>query len=499
MSDQALRRIAIVGGGTAGWMAAAVLSRALPRDVAIELVESEQIGIVGVGEATIPPIRLINQYLGIDEDEFIRATQGSFKLGIQFNGWDQPQGSYLHAFGDIGQMHGLLPFHQLWLRARAEGVASDLWSYSLNSVAAFDNRFARLGPQQTQPAGGLPHAFHFDASLYAQFLRTLSERQGVKRTEGRVVDVALDGESGFIRQLSLEGGRSIEADLFIDCSGFRGLLIEQALQAGYEDWTEWLPCDRAVAVPCAHGDALRPYTQATARTAGWQWRIPLQHRVGNGHVYCSQFMSEDEATAILLDNLEGEALAEPRPLRFITGYRKRFWHRNCISLGLASGFMEPLESTSIHLVQTAISRLLRLLPDGQMSPALRDEYNRQTRHEFERIRDFLILHYHANGRVGEPFWDQRRQMSVPDSLQARMDAFRANGVVMREADELFTEGSWLQVLLGQGVEPQSHNRMADGLDRDELSAYLNSLRKAVRRQAHQLPTHRQFIEAIAVA
>ena len=493
MTESAVRKVLVVGGGTAGWMAAAVLARAFGQALKIELVESDAIGIVGVGEATIPQIRLINQFLGIDENAFVSATQGSFKLGIQFNGWHHPEGSYLHAFGDVGRGLGLVPFHQIWRRGRAEGLGADFWDYSLNTRVAMANRFARLERQQTEPLDAINYAFHFDASLYARYLRGLAEQMGVKRTEGRIEEVLLDGESGAIDRVRLDHGRELAADFFIDCSGFRGLLIEQALEAGYEDWTEHLPCDRAVAVPCAHGGPLRPYTQATARKAGWQWRIPLQHRVGNGLVYCSRFMDEDEATQTLLDHLEGELLAEPRPLRFVTGHRKRFWHRNCVALGLASGFMEPLESTSIHLIQSGISRLLNLFPSRGLDPALAAEYNRQTRQEFEFIRDFLVLHYHANGRHGEPFWDERREQPISERLRSRMSLFKRDGVVSRSADELFTEGSWLQVLLGQCGEPEQVHPLARAMPARQVSEVLQVLKTRVEQITATLPGHEQFL------
>jgi tryptophan halogenase len=495
MSNYETRRVVIVGGGTAGWMTAAVLARAFGRALEIVLIESEQIGTVGVGEATIPQIRLINRYLGLDEDDFVRATRGSFKLGIQFNGWDRSGGSYLHAFGDIGRGLGVVPFHYIWRRGMAEDHAEDLWAYSLNTVAAMDNRFARIGPGDAEPLSGIHYAFHFDASLYARYLRNHAENMGVRRIEGRIDDVVLDGESGLIDRVRLDDGGEIEGDLFVDCSGFRGLLIEQTLQAGYEDWTGHLPCDRAVAVPCAHGGPMRPYTQATAQPAGWQWRIPLQHRVGNGHVFCSRYMSDDEATQILLDNIEGEALAEPRVLRFVTGHRKRFWYRNCVALGLAAGFMEPLESTSIHLIQSGIDRLLRLFPDANFDTALVEEYNRQTREEFESIRDFLILHYHANGRHGEPFWDERRNAEIPERLARRMALFAHQGVISRSADELFTEGSWLQVLQGQCGMPSQVHPLAAALPDSRVREALEVLGQAVRQTRKRMPAHEAFITA----
>lgn len=493
MTEGAIGKVLIVGGGTAGWMAAAVLSRAFGGSLEIALVESEQIGIVGVGEATIPQIRLLNQYLGIDEDQFIRATQGSFKLGIQFEGWDRPNGAYLHAFGDVGRALGAVPFQAIWQRGLALGIRSGLWDYSLNAAAAAANRFARFSPAETQPLNGIVHAFHFDASLYARFLRSISEQAGVKRVEGRIVDVELDAESGHVNAVCLDDERRLQADLFIDCSGFRGLLIGQALGVDYLDWSDWLPCDRALALPSAHGAMMRPFTQAMARSAGWQWRIPLQHRVGNGYVYCSRFISDDEAAATLLANLEGEALDEPRALHFLTGRRRKFWHRNCLALGLSSGFLEPLESTSIHLIQSGISRLLTMFPDRQFDQALIDEYNRASIREFEGIRDFLILHYHANGRHGEAFWDERRGLEIPESLVQRMTLFARHGLVSRQADELFTEGSWLQVLLGQCGVPERVPALAAAMHPDQVGEVLNVLAAAVQRNLQRMPEHAEFI------
>ena len=497
--QQPITSIAIVGGGAAGWMAAAVLSRALGREVAITLVESEEIGIVGVGEATIPQIRLINQFLGIDEDAFIRATKGSFKLGIEFNNWARLGDSYIHAFGDIGMPLGLLPFHHYWLRARAAGSDASLWDHSINARAAAEDRFARMEKIGASRLGGVKWAFHFDAALYAQFLRREAQGRGVVRVEGKIRAVEKNAETGFIEAVVLESGARVAAEFFIDCSGFRGLLIEGALADGYEDWTRYLPCDRAVAVPCAHGGRFRPYTQATARKAGWQWRIPLQHRVGNGHVFSSAHLSEDEATAILLENLEGEALAEPRTLRFTTGMRKSMWVRNCVALGLASGFMEPLESTSIHLIQSGISRLVNMFPDRSFDPALIAEYNRQQRFEFERIRDFLILHYHANEREDSEFWKACRAMAVPDALAAKIDLFRASGRIYREHEELFTETGWLQVLIGQRVTPRSYHPVADTLPQKDLDGFLKDIRTLIARAAAEMPPHAEFIARIAGA
>ncbi len=495
-SDQAvckIRTVLIVGGGTAGWMAAAVLSKALGKQVSIRLIESDEIGAIGVGEATIPQIHHINRFLGFDENDFIRNTQASFKLGIQFNNWTRPGDSYLHAFGDIGMPLGLIPFHHYWLRARASGDKNSLWDYSINSAAAMQNRFARMERVGSSKLTGTRYAYHFDAGLYAQYLRRFAEAHGVQRSEGKIVDVALDGESGFIKTVRLENGDEIGADFFIDCSGFRGLLIEGALKAGYEDWTHWLPCDRAVAVQCEHGGVFRPYTQATAQQAGWQWRIPLQHRVGNGHVYCSQFMTDQEAKDILLRNIEGKPLADPRVIRFTTGMRNRMWVKNCVALGLASGFMEPLESTSIHLIQSAISRVVSMFPDTRFDPALIEEFNRQSRFEFERIRDFLILHYHANGRDDSDFWKECRAMSVPDALNAKVDLFRTTGRIYREHEELFTETGWLQVMLGQNITPERYHPIADALSEDQLNEFLNNIRILIERAVGPMQSHKDFI------
>ena len=493
MTESRIRNIVIVGGGTAGWMTAALLSRTFGNAMHITLVESEQIGTVGVGEATIPQIRLINRYLGLDENEFLAATQGSFKLGIRFDGWTRPGHSYIHAFGEIGRGLDILPFHQLWLRARREGMHRPLWDFSINAEAAANNVFGRMEPGQGSIPSGINYAFHFDASLYAAFLRKYAEQRGVRRIEGKVNDIQLDGENGHVRQLQLESGQLVSGQLFIDCSGFRGLLTEHALKTGYEDWTHCLPCDRAAAVPCKRTEPLQPVTRAIARKAGWQWRIPLQHRTGNGYVYCSRFISDDEAVATLLENLDGEVAGEPRLLRFTTGHRKRFFNRNVLAIGLAAGFMEPLESTSIHMIQSGISRLITLFPDAGFDPVLIDEYNRQTKFEFECIRDFLILHYHANGRVGEPFWEERLAMEIPASLRHRMHLFRNGGHIVREADELFTEQSWLQLMIGQGIDPQGFHPAGHRIPADELADFIRQGRRAVKRAALQLPGHDEFL------
>jgi len=490
---KSIRKVVIVGGGTAGWMAAATLSRAMGPLLDIELVESDQIGTVGVGEATIPQIRLLLGMLGIDEHDFLARTQGTIKLGIRFLGWSRPGDSYIHAFGAVGRALGMLEFHHYWLRGRADGLGDELWHYSLNAATAFENRYDRFDSFGETGLTGLVHAYHFDASLVAKYLREYSERRGVTRTEGRIVDTRLDGVTGHIESLMLEGGGSVTGELFIDCSGFRGLLIEEALATGYEDWRHWLPCDRAAAVACATTDPLLPYTQAFARQAGWQWRIPLQQRTGNGHVYCSDHVSDDEAIATLMDNLDGEALGEPRVLSFTTGRRKRFWNRNCIALGLASGFLEPLESTSIHLVQSGLSRLINLFPAAEFGADIVDEYNRQCAYEFERVRDFIILHYHANERDDTPFWIDRREMAVPDTLAQRIELFRSSARIREDAEDLFKAVAWLQVMLGQRIVPDCYHPLADLLDDGQLRQFLGDIGRVIAHKAGTFPTHRQYV------
>jgi tryptophan halogenase len=498
MNESAVRRVVIVGGGTAGWMAAALLARGLGRACEICLIESAEIGTVGVGEATIPQILHINAFLGIDEDELMRFTHGTYKLGVQLNDWGRVGDSYLHAFGDVGLPLGLLPFHHYWLRSRAQGDTHSLWAYSLNAAAAASNKFARLDKVGNSPLGGIRYAYQFDAARYARYLRERIPDGAVKRVEGKVVEVKLRGEDGFVESLRLERGEIVAGDFFIDCSGFRGLLIEGALKTGYENWQHWLPCDRALAVASARAVPMRPYTQAFARTAGWQWRIALQHRTGNGHVYCSSLISDDEAAAQLLANLESEPLEDPRPLRFVTGMRKLQWNRNCLALGLAAGFMEPLESTSIHLVQSGIARFLGMFPDRHCDPLLVETYNRQTRFEYERVRDFLILHYKATERDDTPFWRQCGAMDVPEALTRRIGLFRRTGLIFREADELFTETGWLQVLLGQWIEPAHYQPLADALEESKLQAFLSDIRTLVNRTVERLPMHDDFVAKTCV-
>ena len=477
--------IVIAGGGTAGWMVAAALGRFLERGFRIRLVESDAIGTVGVGESTIPQMRLFNQALGLDEDAVLRACGGTFKLGIEFVGWSAPGERYMHAFGDVGRDVGMASFQHYWLRARGLGLAGPLGDYALNEIAARTGRMHRGAPVTGASVPAMPYAFHLDAGLYAGWLRRFAGARGVERTEGRIVAVERDGESGDVAALTLESGEQVAGDLFIDCTGFRGLLIEEALGAGFESWGHWLPCDRAIALPTAAAPP-RPYTQAIAQAAGWRWRIPLQHRTGNGHVYASSFVDDDAATATLLAGVEEAPLGEPRQLRFSAGRRRRAWVGNVVAIGLSSGFLEPLESTSIHLIQSAISRLLKLLPGHRIPDATRAEYNRQTDFEIEGIRDFLILHYHLNSRP-EPFWQAVRAQPLPDSLRAKIDLYRSSGQIVREHEELFTEVGWLQVLEGQGVHADAWSPHADMIPERDLTEFMTTIPALYQREAAQYP------------
>ena len=490
--QEPLQSLVICGGGTAGWMAAAALAKTLRGKVQIRLVESEEIGTVGVGEATIPMIRRFNQVLEIDEDEFLRATHGTIKLGIEFVNWGQVGDRYMHGFGRLGPDLWAVPFDQYWQKQYQAGKAKDLGDYALSRVAAYEHKFMRpRADLEGSPLADIHYAFHFDASLYAQYLRQKAEAWGVQRVEGKVVEV--EQADGLVQALRLQSGERVAADLFVDCSGFRGLLIEEALKTGYDDWTHLLPCDRALAVPCSNAPRLLPYTRSTAHRAGWQWRIPLQHRIGNGHVYCSQYMSDDEATAILLQNLDGEPLADPRPIKFKTGMRKKAWNGNVVALGLACGFMEPLESTSIHLIQTGIQRLLDFFPNKAMSAPDVDEFNRQARWEWERIRDFIVLHYHVNQRSDSPFWQHCQALDVPATLKARMALYEAHGRIVREGNELFAEVGWLQVMHGQNLRARGYQPLVDVVPEPDIQAYLDNVAQVMRKCADFMPTHEAFI------
>jgi tryptophan halogenase len=492
--------IVIVGGGTAGWMTAAALSKVLTPSHVIRLVESDEIGTVGVGEATIPMIKLFNQALDLDENDFIRETRGSFKLGIEFVNWGRIGDSYIHGFGKIGQDLGLLPFYQYWLKMHQAGKAGPLDDYSINTLACRHDRFMPpLADRPNSPLADIAYAYHFDAGLYARYLRRYAEARGVRRIEGKVAQVEQRSEDGFVEAVVLESGERVAGQLFIDCSGFRGLLIEQTLKTGYIDWTHWLPCDRAVAVQCESKAALTPYTRSTAREAGWQWRIPLQHRVGNGYVFSSAHISEDEATATLLRNLEGEAIVDPRPLRFVTGKRKKFWHHNVVAIGLSSGFMEPLESTSIHLIQSAIARLTAFFPHAGFDQADIDEFNAHSDVEFDRIRDFLILHYHATERDDTPFWNHVRTMDVPETLRRKMDLFLSNGRIFRDGNELFAEPSWMQVMFGQRMRPRGYHPLVDVYTEEKIAEYMAGVRGVIGNCVRAMPLHADYIAKACAA
>lgn len=487
-----IRSIVIVGGGTAGWMTAAALANAVRTGCTITLIESEEIGTVGVGEATIPPIRTFNEMLGIDENDFVRATQGSFKLGIEFVGWGAADSRYFHPFGTYGRNFDTVPLHQYWLAARAAGNAPALQDLCMAWAAASQGRFDRPVADQRSVLSTYEYAYHFDAGLYARYLRTYAEQRGVTRIEGKVATVQQHGETGFVTSVTMDDGRSIGGDLFVDCSGFRGLLIEGALQTGYQDWSHWLPCDRAVAMPCARVGELLPYTRSTARTAGWQWRIPLQHRTGNGYVYCSSFISDDDAAADLAASLDGRALAEPRPLRFATGRRNLFWNKNVVAIGLSGGFMEPLESTSIHLIQAAIAKLIALFPDRDFDPLVIDEYNRIAINEFERIRDFLILHYKLTRRDDGELWRYCAAMEVPDTVTWKIEHFRRHGRLLARDADLFGPPSWLAVHVGQGNIPQGGDPLLPLRGADQAD-YLRKLATALASAAQTLPGHADYI------
>lgn len=494
MDNTSIKKILIVGGGTAGWMSAAILLHSLGKNYHIQLIESDEISTVGVGEATIPSIITFNALIGIDENEFMRETQATFKLGIQFKNWGQQGDSYIHGFGSMGFDTGLVNFHHYWLKMHQAGRARRLDDYSINLLACEHNKFIRANAENpNSPLAHIRHAFHFDAGLYARYLRKYCEKLGVMRTEGKIARVETHAETGFVTSVTMDSGDVHSADLFIDCSGFRGLLIEQTMQTGYDDWSHWLPCDSAVAVPCESVTPLLPYTRSTAHSAGWQWRIPLQSRIGNGHVYSSHFMGQDQASSILLGNLDGKPLADPRLIRFVTGKRKQFWNKNVVAIGLASGFMEPLESTSIHLIQQGIVRLTELFPNQGFNQADRDEYNRQCTIEFEQIRDFIILHYHATQRTDSDFWNYCRNMGIPDSLKHKVELFRANGRIFHSNGELFSEPSWLQVMIGQHIKPQGYHPLVDNTATESIATMMANVKLVTQNVVKTMPKHQDYI------
>jgi tryptophan halogenase len=496
MNPQRIDKVVIVGGGTAGWMAAAAMAKiigALP-GISIELIESEAIGTVGVGEATIPQIVLFNAMLGLDEMEFMRETHATYKLGIEFVDWTRIGHRYIHPFGFYGLDMMGIEFHHHWLKGRLAGDTTVLDAYSIAAVAANANKFRPPTPEQPKsPLAKLGYAFQFDAGLYARFLRKYAEKRGVRRVEGRIVEVEQNPESGFVTALRLENGTRVEGELFIDCSGFRSLLLGQTLGVPFVDWSKWLPNDRAVAVPCRLGPDRKPLTRVTARTSGWQWNIPLQHRVGNGHVYCSAHIGEDEATEFLLANLEGEPLASPNQLRFTAGHRAKAWDKNVVALGLAGGFLEPLESTSIHLVQSGIARLMTLFPTRDFGAREIERYNRLTQQEYVDIRDFLVLHYSATERDDSDYWNYCRNIEPPAGLADKLAMFRSSGRVFREHNELFTETSWEAVLVGQGIKPGGYHPVADLLPDDETLRRLASIRGTIAQTVAAMPTQEKFL------
>lgn len=496
MNNQTIKNIVIVGGGTSGWMTAAALSKTIGCQTHnITLVESEQIGTVGVGEATIPMISLFNNnVMGFDENEFVRETNATFKLGIEFVNWRKQGHSYFHPFGLLGVDMDGISFMHYWMRWQKAGGSLDYSKFNAETEAARVFKFMRTAPQVgAKLMPDINYAYQFDASLYAVYLRKHAERCGVKRIEGKITEVKQDPSSGYIQAVVLENGEQVQGDFFIDCSGFRGLLIEQTLNAGYADWSHWLPVNRALAVPCESAGELLPYTRATAQEAGWQWRIPLQHRTGNGYVYSSEFISDDEASSKLLERLDGKAQAEPRPLRFVTGMRKKCWEKNCLAIGLASGFLEPLESTSIHLVQVSISKLLTMFPRDGFSDILIKRYNAEMEFEYDNIKDFLIAHYKITEREDTPFWRYVKNMSIPDSLAEKLEIFRTRGEVMARQSELFKETSWFAVLVGQGLMPEAYHPIADSISEDDLRLRLTKIRTGVQNRVNSMPKHADYI------
>jgi tryptophan halogenase len=498
MTKGAVQRIVIAGGGTAGWMTAVALSHAFGRrPLKITLVESADIGTVGVGEATIPALHYFNSTFGIDQREFIAESKGTFKLGIEFVDWGDIGRKYIHPFAPYGRDLSNIFFHQLFLKhARAQagrGTTIRIDDYNICCVAAQGGRFKHPVSGESGLAGSLRYAFHFDASLYAKYLRRLSEAKGVQRIEGRIVSVRQNSGTGHIESLILDDGQRIEGDLFVDCTGQRALLIGETLGSGFEDWSRWLPCDSAIAVQSAHIAPPVPYTRSSADAAGWRWRIPLQHRMGNGYVYSSAHIDHEEAERRLLASLEGMPLASPRRIPFRTGRRKKFWIGNCVAVGLAAGFLEPLESTSIHLIQTAVLKLLALFPDLRFDQAEIDAFNRHTVGEYERTRDFLILHYKITQRSDTPFWRYCSAMDVPDAVRETIELFESSGRMLISADHLFTGPSWLSVMLGQGLSPRRFDPLVDTIPEGELQAHMDSVRGEIDRAVAAMPEHMAYV------
>lgn len=494
MATNTVKNVVIVGGGTAGWISAAVIKRLLGAEVNVNLVESEDIGTVGVGEATIPPIILLNNMLGLDEKEFLKETNATMKLAIRFENWRVQGESYYHTFGAPGKSYAFCHFHHYFKRAQRLGLKDSIWEYDLNYLACEAGKFAHI--KSPDPIIEMPYAYHFDASLYARFLRKKCEQMGVVRTEGIITQVEQDPQSGFISSVVLKDGQKISGDLFIDCSGFRGLLTQQTLNTGYEDWSHWLPCDRAVAMPSERHEKTKPYTRSIAHSAGWQWRIPLQHRNGNGLVYSSNHYSDEQALDTLTNNIDTKPLADPNFIKFRTGRRRKQWNKNVIAVGLASGFLEPLESTSIHLIQSAVVRLIHMFPHAGINQKQVDEYNRQSQIEFEQIRDFIILHYHVNERTDSQFWKDVREMEVPESLSHKIALFKETGNLFREQNDLFLESSWLQVLMGQGIEPRDYHPLANGMSDTKLLELMANIKRIKNEPVGKIATHDDFLKQV---
>jgi len=483
-----IQKVVIAGGGTAGWMAAASLAKLIGKNLDIKLIESDDIPTVGVGEATIPSLLILHQLLEIKEEEFVSAVHGTFKLGISFENWRNVNEDYIHSFGYTGKDCWAAGFQHFWLKGIKEGISKEFGQYCPELVAATRNKFAVL------PNLALNYAYHIDAGLYAGFLRKIAEDNGAERVEGTITEVATNDQTGYIEHVKLASGEILEGDLFIDCTGFRGLLIEQTLHAGYDDWSHWLPCDSAVAVQTESVGPPIPYTRAIARDAGWQWRIPLQSRVGNGLVFCSRYLSDDEATQTILDNVEGDTITEPRVIKFRTGQRRKHWSKNCVAMGLSCGFIEPLESTSIHLIQRSVTKLIQMFPYAGIREPEINEFNSQMDFEFQNVRDFIVLHYHVTNRDDTRFWQYCRNMNIPDSLKHRIELFKQTGRVFRVPNELFGENSWIQVMLGQGLMPEQYHPIVDMMTDDELRKFLNGAEASVTQLVSKLPEHQAFID-----
>ncbi len=487
MTGLSIKHVVIAGGGTAGWMTAAALSKLLGSNIKVTLIESDAIATVGVGEATIPPIKNFHKLLGINEQEVMRATRATFKLGISFENWGQVNDKYIHSFGATGKECWAGEFHHFWLHGKSKGHTDEFGEYCFELQAAKQNKFAITNDAP------INYAYHLDATLYAKFLRGFSEKLGTKRIEGKISKVDKCPNTGNISAIQLESGETVEADLFIDCTGFRGLLIEQALRTGYDDWSHWLPCDSAVAVQTESVSEPLPYTRSIAHDGGWQWKIPLQHRVGNGLVFCSKYLDDDAAKTLLLNNIEGKTITEPRVIKFKTGRRRKGWNKNCIAIGLSSGFIEPLESTSIHLIMTAIVRLLRLFPYNGVTTSAIDEYNSKLTSELNAVRDFIILHYNVNQRNDSEFWQHCRNMEVPESLAHKIRLFKETGRVFLDDGDIFRVDSWTQVMLGQGLMPMQYHHIADIMSDDELKKFMGSLKRSIDISVNNLPSHQEFI------